>query len=212
MAHPDEISAEVACLTEELLLQVAEFLPARDLLQFQSVSKEFSRLDTDSVWKKLCKKRWQPWPRYRLTKQRKQDFNRTMPGTKWQARYITTEQDATRTTLHSNELHERQWYLSFVLSGTRGEGRSDHMGVFFTPGGALLVPGYPPLPVELRQEEPPVSPDHIRANLRGDRPFSERQWLRISDFPPHFISRKASDAEWLIVNENVILVSRSDNA
>ena len=211
MANPDEIPAAFASLTEELLLQVAEFLPAKDLLLVQSVSKELSLLDTDSLWKNLCRKRWQPWPRYRLTDQRKQDLDRTMPNTRWQARYITTEQDATRTILHESELHERQWYLSFVLSGIRGEGRSDHMNAIFTPGGALLVPGYPPLPVELRQEEPPASPDHIRANLRGDQPFSKRQWLRISDFPPHFISRKASDAEWLIVNENVMMVSRSDN-
>ena len=206
-ATPEIEAVAFASLTEELLLQVAEFLPARDLLQFQSVSIELSCLSTDALWKKLCENRWKPWPRYRLTDQRFEELDKTLPGTSWQVRYATTEQDATRSSITESELHDLQWYLSFVLSGIRGEGRSDHMPVIFTPSGILLVPGHPPLPFELRNEAPPTSAAHIRTTLRGDQPFSERQWLRISDFPPHFISRKQSDAEWLIANENVMMVS-----
>ena len=125
----------------------------------------------------------------------------------WQQRYMEIEQDATRMHIKPSDFHNLKWYLSFVLSGIRGEGRSDHMPVTFTTGGFLLVPGYPPLPYEIINMEPPSSPSHIRQNLRGDRPFSTSQHIQISNFPIHFVTRKTSDAEWLIVNENVMIVS-----
>jgi hypothetical protein len=78
--------------------------------------------------------------------------------------------------------------------------------VNFTPAGFLLVPGYPPLPYEIVNETPPSS-SHILESQKGDQPFSRNQWLRITHFPPHFITRNLSNAEWLIVNENVTFTS-----
>jgi hypothetical protein len=205
---PSSNSSLDSILTEDaLLLYIAAFLPARDLLQYQSISKQFANLNTDSIWKEQCQQRWQPWPRYRLNEQRLATLEATTTMS-WQRQYLAVEQEATRTLLQTSDLHNSQWYLSFVLSGIRGEGRSDHMAVVFRSNPNLLVvPGHDPLPYEIRNETPPTSPSHIRATLRGDRPFSHRQWLRISNFPVHFVTRKAGDAEWLIVNENVMMVS-----
>lgn len=194
-------------IPEELLLQVASYLPAQDLLQFQCVSTKTNRLNTDAIWKDLCEKRWKSWPRYSLTTERLEELDKRMPDTCWKTRYLVVEKDATRSELQPSDLHNLRWYLSFVLSGIRGEGRSDHMEVHFTPGQVLLVPGHPPLPYKIVRGQPPSSPRSIRANLRGDQPFSSIHWLQISDFPAHFVTRKRSDAEWLIVNENVIMVS-----
>jgi hypothetical protein len=191
-------------LTDELLLYIAEFLPAQDLLRFQSVSNHFAALDTDSIWKERCKQRWQPWPRYRLSERRQN----ALPNTSWKQRYLAIEREATRTHLRMSDLQNSKWYLSFVLPGVRvREGRSEHIEVVFR-ANLLFVPGHHvPYRYEIVNEPPPALPNHIRATLHGDRPFSNRQWLRISTFPVHFVTRKASDAEWLIVNENVIMVS-----
>lgn len=196
-------------LREDLQLHIAAFLPPQDLLHYQCVSKELASLNTDSIWKKRCQKRWQPWPRFRLTEEKHDELDQTLPNTSWQQRYISIEQEATRTELRASDLQNLQWYLSFVLSGIRGEGRSDHMKVSFTAANLLVVPGHPPLFYRIFNLPPPPS-DHIRQTLRGDRPFSTTQYLKISDFPAHFIARKANDAEWLIVNENVMMVSSKE--
>jgi len=203
----DEIGTPFHSLTEELLLHVSSFLPARDLLQFQSTCKDVSDLDTDSLWNDLCVKRWQNWPRFRLTPQRQQALDEVHACGTWQQHYVATEAEATRTQLRESDLQDLKWYLSFVLSGIRGEGRSDHMAVLFNRENKLFVPGHPPLDYRIVDSPPPSSSEHIRPTLRGDRPFLTQQWLQISDFPPHFITRKESDAEWLIVNQNVMIVS-----
>jgi hypothetical protein len=218
-------------LREELLLHIASYLQPFDLLRYQCTSKELSKLNTEPIWEKLCEKRWEKWPRYRLTEEKRNDIimeqqnnnnnnnnnndNDNTGGllsntSSWKERYFIIEEDATRLELRSDDLRNLKWYLCFVLSGIRGEGLSgDHMSVEFTiTGDYLLVPGYPPLPTQLINREPPTTCNHIRQNLRGDQPFSKTQYLSISNFPPHFITRKSSDAEWLIVNENVMMVSR----
>lgn len=200
-------------LREELLLHVAGYLPARDLLQFQCVSKELSELETEIIWEQRCEARWKPWARFRLTDDKRKELDAggsATYGMTWKRRYLLIEKEATRTTLRSEDLRNLDWYLSFVLSGIRGEGRSDHVSVEFAIGEVLLVPGYPPLRYQIVNESPPGKDINIRQNLRGDRPFSKKQYLRISDFPPHFITRRESNAEWLIVNENVIMVSRGE--
>lgn len=206
-------AASFSSLREELLLNIADYLPPKELLRFQCVSKELSELNTEPIWEKRCDERWKPWPRYRLTIEKRNELDSAGSVTSrmtWKMRYFAIEKDATRNTLRSHDLHNLRWYLSFVLSGIRGEGRSDHVAVEFAFGQVLLVPGYPPLSYKLVNEAPPSTGDHVRQNLRGDQPFSNTQYLRISDFPPHFISRKSSDAEWLIVNENVMMVSRGE--
>ena len=197
-------------LTEELLFHVASYLNVGALLRFQCVSKELSNLRTEPIWEDHCEKRWRNWPRYQLTDERRGVLD--TPGSityrmTWQNRYFSIETDATRSTLRSMDLYHLQWYLCFVTSNIRGEGRADHFHVEFAIGNILLVPGYPPLQYQIVNEPPPISDDHIRQNLRGDQPFSTTQYLQINDFPLHFISRKRSDAEWLIVNENVMIVS-----
>jgi len=200
-------AASFDSMTQDLLLQIAGFLQPKDLLQLQCTSRETYVLDTNELWHLHCNQRWQPWPRYRMTTTRMVQLDSLMPNTTWQQRYLAMEKEAMKTVMNPEEFQQLDWYLSFVLSGIRGEGRSDHMPVKFTPSGVLLVPGHPPLPYELLNEKPPTTPCHIRSNLRGDQPFSDRQWLRISSFPPHFITKKKSNAEWLIVNENVMMVS-----
>jgi hypothetical protein len=202
-------------LTDELLLYIAGFLPVQDLLRFQSVSIHFADLDTDSIWKERCKLRWEPWPRYRLNERREValDSITEMPNTSWKQRYLAIEREATRTQLQMSDLRRSKWYLSFVLPPgvlrVSEGGRSEHVEVVFRANpNVLIVPAYHlPLPYEIMKEAPPTRPTHIRATFRGDRPFSNRQWLRIGRLPVHFVTRKASDAEWLLVNENHIFVS-----
>ena len=81
------------------------------------------------------------------------------------------------------------------------------MKVYFTPGQLLMVPDHPPLPYEIRNQQPPRD-DHIRRILRGDQSFSNTQYVQICLSPAYFIARKTDDAEWLIVNKaEVIMVS-----
>jgi len=206
------ISSPFSKLTEDFLLIFAGYLSPKDLLRYQCVSRELSDLDMESIWECRCEERWKPWPRYQLTDERRNDLDSAGSITSrmtWKQRYFSIEDDATRMTLRSEDLRSLKWYLSWVMSGVRGKGRSDHFPVEFAIGETLLVPGYPPLPYSIVNEPPPTD-DFIRQNLRGDRPFSKMQYLRINDFPPHFITRKSSDAEWLIVNANVIMVSRGE--
>lgn len=209
------VSVSWSNLAKELYLNIATFLPVEDLCRFQCINKEIAyEINTESIWEDRCKQRWASWPRYELTAARKQEMN-SDPTSRhyrmnWKQRYHDIEREATRTTLQLRDLHKLNWYLCFVLSGIRGEGRSDHYHIEFTLGDILLVPNYPPLRYQLINEPPPTTSSHIRSNIRGDRPFSTTQYLQINDFPPHFISRKQSDAEWLIVNENVMMVSRGE--
>mmetsp|Transcript_4207 Transcript_4207/g.5537 ORF Transcript_4207/g.5537 Transcript_4207/m.5537 type:complete len:219 (+) Transcript_4207:101-757(+) len=195
-------------LSEDLALQIAAFLPPQELLSFQCVTLNHSGLDTSRLWLNLCKKRWEPWPRFRLTEERVQELQvQLAPQSSWKNLYLQVEKEATRMELRNVDLCDLSWYLSFSLSGVRGETRSPLMSVHFSPNGVLHVPGYAPLDYEIMPTRPPSEDSSLRENQRGDRPFSIRQWLRISNFPPHFITRKESDAEWLIVNDNVALVS-----
>jgi len=201
----NETTPQFSSLTEDVLMHIATFLPAKNLLQLQCVSSDLARLDTDRIWKDLCKKRWEPWQRYRLTSERMQEFEKNFPGADWKNHYRRIERDATCTEIKRSDFLNLCWYLSFNLSGVRGETNSDFRRVHFTPL-FLLVPGYPPLPYEIMNEAPPSS-SHIRPNRKGDEPFSTKQYLLIADFPPHFITRKSSNAEWMILNENVTIVS-----
>ncbi|CAB9512010.1 expressed unknown protein [Seminavis robusta] len=198
-----------SCLTEELLLSVAEFLPAKDLLQFQCVSRDLAALETDTIWKQRCQDRWAPWPRFKLASKRQEELEREFSSVdqkSWKVRYGLVEQQATCTELTIDDLHNLQWYLSFILSGVRGESNTQLMPIRFCRNNHLAVMGHPPLPYRIVQDTPPSS-DHIRSGLRGDRPFSDTQYVQISEFPAHFVTRKQSNAEWMIVNENVLIVS-----
>ena len=203
-----------SCLNEDLTLCVASFLVANDLLTLQSVSVACSKLPTQDIWKQLCIKRWEYWPRYNIsTPERYEKFCREeedATNSTWQQRYQRIYYEATRMELQQEDLYNRCWYLCFNFTGMREDSRTPFGRVHFTPWGALLVPGYPPLPYEIVNEAPPTPPTHIRRqSLRGDRPFSESQYLRVSNFPHHYITKKLCDAEWLIVNQNVTMISSS---
>ena len=122
-------------MTDDLVLQVASFLPARDLLQFQCVSSKISKLDTDKIWKRHCQTRWEPWPRYRLTPEKLKEFCSSHPNLKWKDHYRRIEAEATCTRIQRCDLLDLEWYLSFALSGVRGETRSDFLRVRFTQQG-----------------------------------------------------------------------------
>lgn len=231
-------SFSLSSLADELLLRVAEYLPVSDLVRYQGLAKKFRGLDADAtVWKRRCEARWEPWPRYRLTRERHAELllleegdnddgreeQRPHPASLpprrrfWESRYAETEREASRSELRPSDLHGLRWHLSFVLSGVRGETMSDPVEVAFDPTtSSLLVPGYPPLPYRIvllgggddgRVGLLDSQRSRIRPDLRGDRPFSATHYVEISNFPPHLVSRKRSDAEWLIVNENVVIVS-----
>ena len=195
---------------DHLLIHVAAFLAPKDLLSFQCVSKNLAKLDTSQLWHNLCKQRWEPWPRYRLTDERVREMSseeQDFLDSSWKQRYLRVEREATRITLKMEDLIHLDWYLSFSLTGVRGDLRTPLESVQFSPSGTLHVPGYPALDYEIIQDAPPAV--QLPQSLHGDRPFSQRQWLRISNFPPHYITRKASDANWMIVNENVVFLSSS---
>jgi len=192
-------------LTEDLALEIASYLPAEDLLHFQCVSLHFSCLNTAHVWRHLCQWRWKHWSRYELTPERLDKLNHHCSSATWKDHYQRVELDATRMTLKKSDLFDLCWFLSFALSGVRGETRSDIQRVHFN-SDALFVPGYPPLNYNIVNETPPSS-SHIRKSRMGDQPFSTKQWLQIAEYPPHFITRRLSSAEWLIANESVMLVS-----
>ena len=196
---------QFSSISDDLVKHIASFLPPKDLLQFQCISSDLSRLDTDMIWKNLCQKRWDPWPRYRLTPERIQELNGNFPGVSWKDHYRRIEREATCIEIKQSDFLNLCWYLSFNLSGVRGETQSDWQKVHFTPQ-FLMVPGYPPLPYAIMDDPPPRSL-HIRPNRKGDQPFSTKQWLQIADFPSHGITRRLSNAEWMIVNENVTIVS-----
>lgn len=195
----------LSSLTEDVALEIASYLSAEDLLHLQCVSSRFSCLDTAHAWRNLCQWRWKQWSRYELTPERLDKLNKQCSNVTWKDHYRRVERDATRMTLKKSDLLDLCWFLSFVLSGVRGETNSDIQRVQFT-SDALFVPGYPPLNYEIVNETPPSS-SHIRKNRMGDQPFSAKQWLKIADYPPHFITRRLSSAEWLITNESVTLVS-----
>jgi len=193
-------------MTPELINHVASYLAARDLLHLQCVAAVTQK---ERLWEVLCCQRWEPWPAFRLTDNKRLEYRNESSDTSWQERYLLTEVEANRTTLIEQDLLERKWYLSFIISGIRGESRSDLMRVHFEhlDDGTLriLVPSYPPLPVRLHASPPPSEP--TRRVPQGDRSFSTTQWLEIADFPVHFVTRRLSDAEWLVANENVVIVS-----
>lgn len=190
-------------LADELLLHVASFLAPVHLLRLECLSTYTYRLDTDALWRNACQRRWEKWPRYRLTSERMSKMNRSDPRVGWKEQYRIVERDVIRTEVTMEELEELSWYFNY----TRGGGLIAEATLLkcFFKDNFLFLEGYPPLPVQIKEEMPPRPP--IRADEVAARPFSKRQWLKIADFNPHFISRTSSNAEWLIINENVTFVS-----
>ena len=98
-----------ALFTDEMvLLQIASYCTAKDLLSFQCVSSELSKLDTERLWKGLCLQRWPErgikfWPFVN-------DKNCTKL-LRWKERYRVVASNETRTTLLESDLMDMnvQW-------------------------------------------------------------------------------------------------------
>lgn len=203
-----EPCAEFSSLADDLVLQVAAFLPPSDLTQLESVSTYVSHLNTDTLWKNLCQHRWQHWPRYQLTPEKWQELESSIPRVRWKDRYRLTEHDVARTEITDEEIEKLGWYFNFTLGA--GGLRGDTLQRCFFKSGLLFLEDYPPLPYEIKTYATP-KPARSRWDVNGQTgqtgQTSTRQWLKIAHFPPHFISRLSESAEWLIANENVTFVS-----
>jgi len=218
-------------LLDELVLAVLTFLPAPSLVAVQRTCHHLGGLAGDgTIWRSLCAARWQNKPRYRLTAARERwlDVHLPLP---WKDRFAFFERDARRQHLHPSELVTNRWHFNFTPQAG-GRGRETLQLVHFRddePKPMLHMQGYPPLPYHLSCKSQPSLPgqpveapgvkaqwgpptreqalmdDLIDAPSAGASP--EVQVLYIANFPAHQVSRRESDWEWLIVNENVTLVS-----
>mmetsp|Transcript_26009 Transcript_26009/g.39373 ORF Transcript_26009/g.39373 Transcript_26009/m.39373 type:complete len:215 (-) Transcript_26009:58-702(-) len=198
---------DITTLTEDTILEVASYLSVTDLLCFECTSTYVSRLDTAQIWKARCEERWRPWPRYLLTPERQIELETAFPDCSWKHHFLRVEQEATSLEIKPSDLRNLNWFLSFSQSGVRGELRSDFMQVYFQES-ALLVPGYPALTYEIINDAPPsMICETLHKSQLGDQPFSTKQWLKIANFPPHIITKRLSNAEWIIANRNVTMVS-----
>jgi len=117
-------TASFSNLREELLLSVAGYLPPRDLLRFQCVSKELFNLNTESIWERRCEERWEPWPRYQLTDEKRNELDSAGSATfrmTWKRRYFVIEEDAT---IARSTKSEMVFEFRFVGNTGRGSIRS----------------------------------------------------------------------------------------
>jgi len=215
--------ADFSSLADELLLHAASFLAPVDLLQLECLSSYTNHLDTDIIWRKACQRRWQKWPMYQslLTSEerssRSSGRNRCndprLVGVGWKEKYRIVECDVIRTEITMEELEDLNWYFNYTTGAHRILDVTLLKCSF--KDSFLFLEGYPPLPVYIKEQEPPQPPPNQWFSICADefaaRPFSKRQWLQIAEFEPHFISR-THDAEWLIMTVNVTFVSCSDDS
>lgn len=176
-------------IPDAMLLTIAMYLEADELMRFEILSKKFCGLKENldkEVWQVVCHRRWKDWPRYRWENLRKSHANLTTKT--WKQRYLWVGADYSRTLITTEELETRLWYFNFTPeSGGRGLETMRKCGFF---RNNMFVPGYPPLGYELV-----VS--------------GQRQWLHIGMFPPHTVDRLAN-GEWIIKNQNVTFVSNHE--
>jgi hypothetical protein len=176
-------------LPDALLKDIARFLPPEDLCRFEMIDRRTNGLDTQDLWEQICKARWEQWPRYRLTPARLQWLEENLPTLNWKDRYVWAEEDATRTRITWEELEAMSWYFNFTpQAGGRG---SETLQTCQFTQGFLFLSQYLPMPYRLEV-------------------MDGVQYLRIYHFPPHRIDR-LPNAEWLITNPNVTLVSCNEN-
>ena len=210
---PPEIHTHIGC-----------FLDARSLLAYCATCRALGELQWDQTWRALCKARWQPWPRYRLTERRAELWLELAangaPINSWLGRYRWVEADAARKELRDGELSQLEWWFNFTPSAG-GRGRQTLTRAQFGNDGFLRLLNYPPLPYRVEPREPHeigwLTRTFVRATVNfleavGDGQFTlyerapARQAVIISNFPLHTVQRLESK-EWLIENENVMLVS-----
>lgn len=186
---PASCQMSTSDLPDALWKCIASFLSPRDLCQFEMVDRRNHQLDTDELWEKICQDRWMPWPKYRLTPERRAWMQENHSNLNWKGRYVWAEADATRTRIDWEELEELSWYFNFVPEAG-GRGNETLQTCQFLQG-FLFLSQYLPMPYRLEVE------DGI-------------QYLRIYHFPPHRIDR-LPNTEWLITNTNVTFVSCDEN-
>lgn len=186
---PPPPSALEAAMPDSLLLAVASYLAVPDLASFEALSRKFRGM-RDGIdahcWRPACHRRWSAMPRYRWENLRATHPRLAGEGWTWRGRYAWVEGDAARTRLTEDELAGRRWRFNFSPAAG-GRGTATLRACRFR-GGWMHVPEYPPLPYRLVDRDGGV------------------HTLRVANFPPHEIER-LPDGEWLILNENVTIVS-----
>jgi len=196
-------------MTPELIHDVASYLDAPSLLELQSVTDVTHK---EALWQDLCANRWESWPAFRLTDSKRREYNQDTDTT-WQERYLAIEIEANRTTLTEEDLLDHDWNIRFVISMILGleEEETEQLPVQFERVNGsveIAVDPYPPHVLEIHSSTPPDKPVGVP---KGDRPFSETQWIEIGDYPILFVTRNAN-AEWLLTNEHVLIESCSSSA
>jgi hypothetical protein len=189
----EEPASGWASLSDDILCSsLAPYFDAQDLLSIPCLSRRLRASDAnlDPLWRKHCQRRWQHWPRYRLTDERDNELAERFPMYTWKQKYLWAEKDAMRTTLTKNELESLGWYFNFAPSAGGREDETLTRAVFRSGSLHLIgMPQYPPMPYRL-----------VNVN-------SSQQQLLIVPFPSHNITRNEDDREFLIANENVTFVS-----
>jgi len=175
-------------IPDAMLLLMASYLDGDDLMSFELVSKKFRSLpglDT-KVWQSLCHNKWTDWPRYRWEHLRKS--HPRLVGKTWKQRYLWVSKDFRRTTMTTDELESACWYFNYTpQAGGLG---SETLTRCFFRSGIMAVQGFPPLPCRL---------------VFNDE--TNRQELKVYNFPHHSIARLEHNGEWIMTNENVTVVS-----
>mmetsp|Transcript_42351 Transcript_42351/g.128469 ORF Transcript_42351/g.128469 Transcript_42351/m.128469 type:complete len:236 (-) Transcript_42351:638-1345(-) len=205
-----------ASIPDDLILRVASYLPAPALASFQLSSCRLHRLVDEAdrcLWRRLCERRWDRWPLYRLKPSRLAWMDAELgpadeAASNWRRRYMWAERDVRRRTTSLSELEGLNWFFNFTDSAG-GKGGESLSRCHFTNDAVLcvLAPPHPP--------GAPLRPPFVLAYaplscelLDGDGPGAQR--LRIADFPLHDIGRISEDGQWIITNENVTIVSTDD--
>lgn len=226
-----EEASTIDSLADELWVSIAAFLPAADLLRFGSACRRAHGLPTDALWRALCEKRWAGWPHYKLSPAREAWLEERLPATTWCARYQHTETDAARTTMTHEDVCSLNWHFNFTPSAG-GQGKKSLMKASFSET-QLFIPEFAPLDYQLvtpggiGAAAPEAAGDGNGGALYafhslvtqlltgageaaaagGGGDGTQRQFLQISHFPPHWVERLADSRCWLVYNDNVTLVS-----
>ena len=217
-------------LPDDLILIALSFLNAKDLLSFQATCSRYFHLDNlQDHWRDLCRYRWKNWPMYALN-ERLNSGEIIIGDQSWKQRYRWVEGDYKRMHISNEEVESLEWTFNFLpWAGGSPDGQSR---AFFHEDHLYLVKYlwmYPSLPYNIvnvnRDDE---SNGNILGNVEylgsmelaigaplraaaetaraSETRLSTTQYIRIGNFPIHYIARTAIGG-WLVWNDNVVFFS-----